>query len=66
MVKKKVSMGKVLRRLGFDRSEYIRSTGYWHIGCSQCEAICINGVPCHERGCPNQRRNDAKSKDEIA
>lgn len=22
-------------------------------GCDQCEAAMINGVFCHERGCPN-------------
>lgn len=21
--------------------------------CDQCEMATINGVPCHERGCPN-------------
>lgn len=21
--------------------------------CDQCEMVSINGVPCHERGCPN-------------
>lgn len=20
--------------------------------CDQCEALCVNGVPCHETGCP--------------
>lgn len=29
---------------GFDRGER---------GCSQCEALAINGVACHETGCPN-------------
>ena len=24
-----------------------------HVKCSQCDALCINGVPCHETGCPN-------------
>lgn len=23
--------------------------------CNQCEMISINGVACHERGCPNNR-----------
>lgn len=23
------------------------------VGCSQCEAVVINGVACHEHGCPN-------------
>lgn len=23
--------------------------------CDQCEMVSINGVPCHETGCPNTR-----------
>lgn len=23
-----------------------------HVACSQCEALVINGVACHETGCP--------------
>ncbi len=23
------------------------------MNCGQCEMLSINGVPCHERGCPN-------------
>jgi len=22
--------------------------------CNQCELLVINGVPCHETGCPNE------------
>lgn len=25
-----------------------------HIKCFQCEASVINGVACHEQGCPNR------------
>lgn len=25
-------------------------------GCNQCEALMINGVFCHETGCPNSRK----------
>ncbi len=43
-----------LRRRGFDQcrkhGEYIR------VGCSQCQTLVINGVACHETGCPNQPR----------
>ena len=28
----------------------------------QCEACCINGVPCHEIGCPNQRVHERPSR----
>ena len=24
--------------------------------CDQCEMLSINGVPCHEHGCPNQHK----------
>ena len=41
-----------LEELGFDQS---CQDGYaWHVSCSQCAALVINGVPCHETGCPNQ------------
>ena len=23
--------------------------------CDQCEMVSINGIPCHEMGCPNRR-----------
>lgn len=30
--------------------------------CDQCEMLLVNGVPCHETGCPNSRsRYDAES-----
>jgi hypothetical protein len=29
-----------------------------NVKCSQCEALSINGVPTHERGCPNARRGE--------
>ena len=45
-----------LRRSGFDLSYTPRNSGAVHVRCSQCEAMAINGVACHETGCPNQRR----------
>jgi len=24
--------------------------------CDQCQMLSINGVPCHETGCPNSRK----------
>jgi hypothetical protein len=41
---------------GFDntrREESDDNGTYLAVRCSQCEAAVINGVPCHERGCPN-------------
>lgn len=46
-----------LKSLGFDYSEVL---GADHGGdavrvkCSQCQATFVNGMPCHEKGCPNQ------------
>lgn len=41
-----------LERLGFDACRTMRG-GRVRLGCSQCEALSINGVPTHETGCPN-------------
>ena len=30
----------------------------WRVRCSQCEALVINGIATHERGCPNAPRRD--------
>lgn len=27
----------------------------YRVKCDQCEALVINGVPCHEQGCPNTK-----------
>lgn len=45
-----------LRALGFDKSEHIPFTRRYRLRCSQCEAVAINGHPCHETGCPNARK----------
>lgn len=55
---KRYNLGKRLHSLGFDLTAYDRSTGYYRVRCSQCAALVINGVPCHERGCPNQKRDE--------
>uniref|UniRef100_A0A6M3JQQ2 Uncharacterized protein n=1 Tax=viral metagenome TaxID=1070528 RepID=A0A6M3JQQ2_9ZZZZ len=47
-----------LRKAGFDSSEYNRSKGTYHVQCSQCDALVINGVACHETGCPNVKKED--------
>lgn len=28
--------------------------------CDQCEALMINGVYCHEHGCPNKWKDSAR------
>jgi hypothetical protein len=50
-----MSLVKQLIEKGFNQSHPIPFERGTSIGCSQCEALCINGVPCHEAGCPNQR-----------
>ncbi len=32
--------------------------------CNQCEFLFINGVGCHETGCPNERKDWDKDRDE--
>lgn len=49
-----------LEQRGFDRCAedgYLDvETGKFSVSvsCSQCEALVINGVACHEHGCPNE------------
>lgn len=46
--------------LGFDKSYRVgrNDVGQFskaiRVACSQCEALVICGVPCHETGCPRQ------------
>ena len=41
---------------GFDDTVYDEEDGRFRIRCSQCRAAVIQGLPCHEIGCPNARR----------
>jgi hypothetical protein len=56
---------------GFDRSEPIgrddsgRFVRGVRVRCSQCEALCINGIATHEQGCPNLRRDDDDPFDDL-
>jgi hypothetical protein len=43
-----------LRDRGFDQTT--RNGKYLRPKCSQCETLVINGVACHEAGCPNATR----------
>lgn len=36
------------------------------VKCSQCEALCINGIACHETGCSNERDTEAEDAREEA
>lgn len=58
-----------LHERGFDQSAHEAShdankTGF-KVKCSQCDALCINGVPCHEEGCPNQTHECAECDTQI-
>lgn len=53
---KRVSLVSQLRGLGFDDSHVDLFTRGATVACSQCEALVINGHPCHEKGCPNELR----------
>jgi len=57
---------QALRAAGFDRSRLTHDElGRFMIrlGCSRCEAMAINGLACHEHGCPN-RAQPARNEDE--
>jgi hypothetical protein len=41
--------------LGFDLTKAIPFQKGVRVRCSQCEAMVINGLATHERGCPNQK-----------
>lgn len=52
----RTSIVSTLRARGFDRSFAVPFRHEWQVGCSQCEALAICGIPCHETGCPNATR----------
>jgi hypothetical protein len=39
---------------GFDSSYYTPEDGEVTVGCTCCQAVVVNGTPCHEHGCPNR------------
>ena len=49
----RASLTATLRARGFDRSHAVPFERGARVRCSQCEALVINGIACHERGCPN-------------
>lgn len=32
---------------------------YTKVHCNSCQSVCINGIPCHETGCPDAWRDKA-------
>ena len=55
-----------LRDAGFDLSSAVPFERAWRVRCSQCQAACINGIPCHETGCPNASRHGRDDEDDGA
>lgn len=55
---KAARIAKTLReQYGFDNARVATNdegTKYARVGCSQCQPMCVNGVPLHEQGCPNE------------
>ena len=49
---------------GFDESYYVRP-GVYRPKCSQCEALVINGVACHETGCSHATHECAGCTEQI-
>lgn len=47
--------------LGFDLTSKANWTGQRRVACSQCQALVINNVPTHERGCPNDKAAGRKT-----
>ena len=46
---------------GFDRTELPGRTEHaFHVQCSQCEVVVINGTACHELGCPHETHECAE------
>lgn len=52
-MRRKTGILHSLRLRGFDRSYVVPFERGAVARCSQCEALCINGHPTHETGCPN-------------
>jgi hypothetical protein len=55
MKSKLAQLAEKLRRQGFDESYVSRDSGAVRVRCSQCQALVINGMACHERGCPHEK-----------
>ncbi len=48
---------------GFDKSHCTEGEEI-RVRCSQCQALVVNGVPCHEAGCPNLAAAEQRVSDE--
>ena len=55
---KEAELADYLRRQGFDKSHVETDEDgdkSVRLGCSQCQALAINGHATHEMGCPNRK-----------
>jgi hypothetical protein len=52
----RVSLTAQMVARGFDLSRAVPFERGVRVRCSACAALVINGVPCHEHGCPNRPR----------
>jgi hypothetical protein len=62
---RKLSGVEKLRRRGFDLSYAVPFERAWKVRCSQCEALVINGVPCHESGCSSEPQRGSDEGEEY-
>lgn len=53
-----------LRTLGFEGSTHIPFTKQYRVRCHSCEALVINGTPCHETGC-SEAKHECKGCNAI-
>lgn len=51
--------------LKFDLTKHVPFTKQYRIGCSQCQALAVNGLPLHERGCPHDTHECAGCNSRI-
>lgn len=54
-LEQRIKLRRQLRKQGFDQTLSFKS-GIVRPKCSQCVATVIQGMACHETGCPNQKR----------
>lgn len=55
---RKARLVRKLKARGFDLTSGVRGSDTVYVRCSRCEALVINGIAAHERGCPNSRKRD--------
>lgn len=55
------ALRRTLKRRGFDLTKSYKS-GSVHPQCSQCRALVICGLACHEQSCPNMKRSKEKER----